>query len=101
MSLSKPFWNNLNYASTANIREVMKFYNLGDKSFETDFEKSFSSIIWVSCRPFKFASVLVYCLITLYNTIQISSQAFTQKHINRQFFVQVGGDIIKPYCIHY
>ena len=27
----------MNYASTANIQEVMKFYNLGDKPFETDF----------------------------------------------------------------
>ena len=27
----------LNYASTSNIREVIKFYNLGDKTFETDF----------------------------------------------------------------
>ena len=29
--------NNLNYASTSNIREVIKFYNLGDTTFETDF----------------------------------------------------------------
>ena len=34
---SKPFHITLNYASTANIEEVMKFYNLGDKTFETDF----------------------------------------------------------------
>ena len=34
----KPFHNTLNYASTANIEEVMKFYNLGDKTFETDFK---------------------------------------------------------------
>ena len=27
----------MNYASTANIEEVMKFYSLGDKTFETDF----------------------------------------------------------------
>ena len=27
----------MNYASTANIEEVMKFYNLGHKTFETDF----------------------------------------------------------------
>ena len=27
----------LNYASAANIEEVMKFYNLGDKTFEADF----------------------------------------------------------------
>ena len=37
MSYSKPFHNSLNYASTANIEEVMTFYNLGDKTFETDF----------------------------------------------------------------
>ena len=29
--------NNLNYASTSNVPEVIKFYNLGDKTFETDF----------------------------------------------------------------
>ena len=34
---SKPFRNILNYASAANIEEVTKFYNLGDKIFETDF----------------------------------------------------------------
>ena len=27
----------MNYASAANIREVMKFYDLGDQSFETDY----------------------------------------------------------------
>ena len=64
-----------------------KFYNLGDNSFETDFEKSFSSINWVNCGPFEFAGVLVYCLITIYNTIQISSQTLTQKHINRHNFL--------------
>ena len=37
LSNAKPFHNTLNYASTANIDEVMKFYNLGDKTFETDF----------------------------------------------------------------
>ena len=30
----------MNYTSTANIEEVMKFYNLGDKTFETDFSNS-------------------------------------------------------------
>ena len=34
---SKPFHNTLNYASAANIEEVMKFFSLGDKTFETDF----------------------------------------------------------------
>ena len=37
MSDLKPFHNILNYVSTANIEEVMKFYNLGNKTFETDF----------------------------------------------------------------
>ena len=32
-----PFHNTLNYASTTNIEEVTKCYNLGDKTFETDF----------------------------------------------------------------
>ena len=30
------FHSTLNYASAANIEEVTKFYNLGDKTFETD-----------------------------------------------------------------
>ena len=34
--LLKIFLHTLNYASAANIEEVMKFYNLGNKSFETD-----------------------------------------------------------------
>ena len=37
MSYSKPFYSTLNYASTGNIEELMKFYNPGDKTFETDF----------------------------------------------------------------
>ena len=27
----------MNYAFTSNMREVIKFYNLGNKSFETDY----------------------------------------------------------------
>ena len=34
--LSKTFHNNLNYACTSNIRELIKFYNIGDESSETD-----------------------------------------------------------------
>ena len=46
LSYSKPIHDNLNYASTANIEEVMKFYNLADKTFETDFSlKQFSHIV--------------------------------------------------------
>ena len=37
LSCSKCFHNTLNYASTANLEEVVKFYNLGDKTFEEDF----------------------------------------------------------------
>ena len=37
LSYSKPFHKTLKYASTANIEEVMQFYNLGDKTFEADF----------------------------------------------------------------
>ena len=36
LSYSKPFHNTLHYASIANIEKVMKFYNPGDKTFETD-----------------------------------------------------------------
>ena len=31
------FQNNLNHATTSNVQEAIKFYNLGDKTFETDF----------------------------------------------------------------
>ena len=43
LSYSKLFHNTLNYASTSNIEDVMKFYNPGDKTFETDFNLMFSS----------------------------------------------------------
>ena len=35
--------NNINYSSTSNIEEVMKFYNLGHKTFETDFRSFYSA----------------------------------------------------------
>ena len=37
--LLKTYHNILNYSSTANIEEVMKFYSLGNKSFETNFNR--------------------------------------------------------------
>ena len=37
LSFWQTFNNNLNYASTSNIREVIKFSNLGDKTFEAEF----------------------------------------------------------------
>ena len=36
-SFSKTLQNNWSQAFTANIREVVKFYNLGDQNLETDF----------------------------------------------------------------
>ena len=36
LSYLKPFHKTLNYASTTNIEEVMKLYNLVNKTFETD-----------------------------------------------------------------
>ena len=36
----------MNYASTSNIQEVIKFYNLGDKTFETDFSILASVSFW-------------------------------------------------------
>ena len=45
MSCSEPFHNTFIYASTANIEEVMKFYNLGDKTFKTDFNNPGKLII--------------------------------------------------------
>ena len=48
LSYSKPFHNTLNYASTANIEEVMKFYNLGHKTFETDFSLGQLNMITIS-----------------------------------------------------
>ena len=37
LSYSNPSYSTLNYASTAHTQEVMKFDNLGYKSFEIDF----------------------------------------------------------------
>ena len=39
LSYSKPLYSTLSYASTVNIQEVIKFYNPGNKSFETDLTK--------------------------------------------------------------
>ena len=35
----------MNYASASNIREVIKFYNLDDKTFETDFRSHYLMIL--------------------------------------------------------
>ena len=39
-SYSEPIHDILSYASVENIEKVMKFYNLGDKTFETDLSSS-------------------------------------------------------------
>ena len=44
LSYSKPFYITLNYASTANFQEVMKFYDLGNESFETDFNLAYRQL---------------------------------------------------------
>ena len=38
--LLKTYLQHLNYASIANIEKVMKFYNPGDKTFETNLSSS-------------------------------------------------------------
>ena len=40
LSYSKPICNILNYASIENIEKVMKVYNPGDNTFETDLSSS-------------------------------------------------------------
>ena len=44
LSYSKPFYNTLNYASTANIQKDMKFYNLDNKTFETDLSQEWCTV---------------------------------------------------------
>ena len=49
--LLKIFPHHFEFASSANIEEVMKFYNLGDKTFETDFMKhAWSSACFLSYK---------------------------------------------------
>ena len=45
LSYSKPSHNILSYVSTANIEKVTKFYNLGDKTFETDFSSYTKTVL--------------------------------------------------------
>ena len=50
LSYSKTFHKTLNYASTANIEEVMKFYNPGNKTFETDFIRVVAASEPIACE---------------------------------------------------
>ena len=45
LSFSQTFQNNLDFASPLSIRGVMKFYYLGRKSFETDFNYQCDSVV--------------------------------------------------------
>ena len=45
LSYSQPFHNTLNYGSNTNIEEVMKFYDLSDKQFETHFSQNGSECV--------------------------------------------------------
>ena len=47
----------MNYASTANIEEVMKFYNLGHKTFEADF--NYLQWPFGPCQVYQFYSGLI------------------------------------------
>ena len=56
MSYSKPFHNTLTYASTANIEEVIKFYNLGDKILKQTLDEVLSIkvvLLYSCCTYFK------------------------------------------------
>ena len=61
LSCSKPFHNTSNYVSTANIEEVMKFYNQGDKTLETDF--SIDVIVTLEVRFLKIS----FCILAGFN----------------------------------
>ena len=43
-----PSQNNLNYSSILNVLEGMKFYNIGNKTFETDFKIVYASLVFVT-----------------------------------------------------
>ena len=61
LSFWKTCQNILNYASTSNIQEDMKFYNIGDKSFETDFETDNSLFFVHFTISFGFKILLNHC----------------------------------------
>ena len=49
LSYSKLFHNTFNYVSIANIEEVMRFHNPGDKTFETDFRFHLAVVVSRYC----------------------------------------------------
>ena len=52
----------LQRASTANIEEIMKFYNLGNKTFETELN-TVETIIAISAKFWSFSSALAHLLL--------------------------------------
>ena len=71
-----------NYASTANIEEVTKFYNSGDKTFETDFS---SNNVGPSQKMRSFTPS------TCFNVKQTGNEEEI-KHLWQQFFQHWPGD---------
>ena len=63
MSYAKPFHNTLNYASTANIEEVMKLYNLGHKTFEADFSSLYRQVRYIKGSLCKVLTVILFLLV--------------------------------------
>ena len=53
----------MNYASTSNIQEVIKFYNLGEKTFETEFNavRKFINLL-IIVHPTKNHLIVTFCL---------------------------------------
>ena len=75
LSYSKPSHSALNYASTANVEEVVKFYNPGDKTFETDFSlNSLSHIL-----------ILVFLLFFLYFVLLLLKIRTKQYYFKRKY----------------
>ena len=59
VSLRKPFLEQFDSAYTAYIREVGKFYDPGDQSFETLIAQSSNYHLILSCRDIKPENVLI------------------------------------------
>ena len=79
---SKLFHNTLDYASIANIEEIMNFYDLGDKTFETDF--SFICLYGIQTNKYLLQLYRQYSRLFFLNWIPCQSkeiQMSSHKHI--------------------
>ena len=80
LSFWKTFQNILNYASTSNIQEDMKFYKIGDKSFETDFSVAHYSLFFVQFMiSFGFKILLNHCW--LLDAIHVTSKPLEKAEV--------------------